>query len=225
LNSILCHLHSKFTKLKKKGGRASMSSSSDDCNEIVSKFCSKITVSLPKGTSDQERHSKKTKQSTSDNLYGSPTPLNKELECQLGQLQKNLKEFVAYTENLEKRLKAEQNKNYDLCGQLQTAEKENKILSKQLRDSYAKGKTSTARQAQQQETWELHNDAKAVEGASKVSRAEMTHQAHDQPELHRPGSNLGGLYSTLRKLNMLTADIINALGLSAAINFCFKYST
>ena len=178
-----------------------MSSSSDDCNEIVSKFCSKITVSLPKGTFE-ERHSKKSKQSISDNLRSSAKPLNKELECQLGQLQKNLKEFVAYTENLEKRLKAEQNRNQDLCGQLQTAEKENKSLSKQLQDGYAKVTTSTACQAQQQDTWELHDDAKAVEGASRVSRKAMTHQPQDQPEIHRLSSNLDGLYSTLRKLNV-----------------------
>lgn len=178
-----------------------MSSSSDDCNEIVSKFCSKITVSLPKGTFE-ERHSKNTKQSISDDLRSSSTPLNKELECQLGQLQKNLKEFVSYTEKLEKRLKAEQNRNHDLCGQLQTAENENKILSKQLQDGKTKRKTSTARHAQQQETWELHNDAEAVEGASRVSRTAMTHQAQDQPEIHRLSSNLDGLYSTLRKFNL-----------------------
>lgn len=180
-----------------------MSSSSEECSEIVSSFRSKITVSLPKGTFEQERHSKKAKQSTSDNLCSSSTPLNKELECQLKQLRTNLKEFIAYSEDLEKRLKAEQNRNSDLCRQLLTAEKENQILSKQLRDSYAKGKTSPARQAQQQETWELHDAAKAVDGVSNVSRTEMTDREQDQPELHILSSNRDEFYSAFRKLNYI----------------------
>jgi t-SNARE complex subunit (syntaxin) len=169
-----------------------MSSSSEDCADIVSSFRSKITVSLPKGpkgTSEQDQRNKKAKQST---VTSSSAPLNEELESQVGQLKKNLEEFIAYTENLEKRLKVEQSRNFDLHRHWQTAEKENQILSKQLRDIRMKGTASPGHHQQ-----ELHDDMKAVESTSKVSRAGMSHREHDQSEFHRSSSNLVELYSTI----------------------------
>lgn len=190
-----------------------MSSSSDDCSEIVSNFRSKITVSLPRATSKQESNNKNTKKSSAPGVkhYGSTTPLNKELEWQLEQLQKNLDELVEYTDSLERRSIAEQKRNSDLSRQLETAEKINQILSKQLHDSNVKTNRSSAHQAYQPEAWErkLRDEAKSAGGASKILRTQR--QEQDQPQFDRLSSNIDELNSTLRDFKTSMADAIDGL--------------
>lgn len=193
-----------------------MSSSSDDCSEIVTNFRSKITVSLPRATSKQESNNKKTKKSSTPGVkhYGSTTPLNKELEWQLEQLQKNLDELVEYTDSLERRSKVEQKRSLDLSRKLQTAEKINQILSKQLHDSNVKTNRSSAHQAYQPEVWEreLCDEAKSTGGTSKILRTEMTQgQEQDQPQFDRLSSNIDELNSTLRDFKTSMADAIDGL--------------